>query len=221
MISVERQQKLLLNVSRELTKRITVYAVGGTAMMFLGIKDATLDIDLVFQDAESKEEFKQAAKKLGYGEMDAIKVYGTKRNTPDMLTLGDERFDLFVNDVIDFVFSEKMQDRTVDTHQFGDKLLLKVANPHDLILMKCATDRVKDKDDVRSIMQAKKINWDILIEEAKHQVSLGKERAFFELGCFLENMKEKMGEDIPVEVLDTLFELVKDQADEKQLEMAK
>ena len=38
MISIEQQQKLLLNVSKELDKQINVYAIGGTAMMFLGFK---------------------------------------------------------------------------------------------------------------------------------------------------------------------------------------
>ncbi|MBI4919148.1 hypothetical protein HY837_04405, partial [archaeon] len=47
MISIEAQQKLLLAVSTNLKKKITVYAIGGTAMMFLGLKNSTLDIDLV------------------------------------------------------------------------------------------------------------------------------------------------------------------------------
>ena len=38
MISIEDQQKLLLNISRRIKKPITAYAVGGTAMMFLGFK---------------------------------------------------------------------------------------------------------------------------------------------------------------------------------------
>ena len=50
MITIDQQQKLFLNVANMLKKKITAYAIGGTAMMFLGIKDATLDIDLVFEN---------------------------------------------------------------------------------------------------------------------------------------------------------------------------
>ena len=157
MITIDQQQKLLLNISRRLTKKITAYAIGGTAMMFLGFKDTTVDIDLVFENNKDRTVFKEAAKSLGYGEIDGINVYGVKRNTPDMLKLDDERFDLFVVEVIDFIFSEAMKQRAEQTHQFGEKLILKIANPHDIILMKCATDRLKDKDDARTMINAKKL----------------------------------------------------------------
>ncbi len=216
MITIDGQQKLLLNVARALNKRITVYAVGGTAMMFLGIKDTTVDIDLVFENEKDKNIFKEAIKSLGYREIGTVTIYGAKRNHPEMLSLNDERFDLFVVEVIDFIFSNTMQKRAESIHQFGDNLVLKIADPHDVIVMKCATDRIKDKDDARKIINSRKITWEILIEEAKKQIELGKERAAFELGEFLEELKYKMKVDIPQEVLDELFEIVKNQAKEKQ-----
>ena len=215
MITIEQQQKLLLNVSRRLTRKITSYAIGGTAMMFLGFKDATLDIDLVFENEKDRAVFKEAVKSLGYLEMDAIKIYGAKRNTPEMLKLDDERFDLFVVEVIDFIFSENMRQRAEQIHQFEHNLVLKIANPHDIILMKCATDRIKDKDDARRIINSTKINWDIIIDEAKKQMELGKDRAVFDLGFFLEELKTKMNIDIPQEVLDKLFSIVEKQAKDK------
>ena len=215
MITIDQQQKLLLNVARRLTKKITVYAIGGTAMMFMGFKDATLDIDLVFENEKDRDVFKEAIKSLGYLGMDAIKIYGVKRNTPEMFKLDDERFDLFVVEVIDFIFSENMRKRAEQIHQFEENLFLKIANPHDIILMKCATDRIKDKDDARRIINSTKISWDIIIDEAKKQIELGKNRAAFELGCFLEDLKLKMNLDIPQEVLDKLFEIVEKQAKDK------
>lgn len=208
MISIDQQQKLLLNVSRRLKKKVTAYAIGGTAMMFLGFKDATLDIDLVFENEEDRDIFKEAIRSLGYQEMDGIKVYGVKRNKPEMFKLEDERFDLFVVQVIDFIFSDNMQKRAEQIRQFEDNLVLKIADPHDIILMKCATDRIKDKDDARKIINTVKIDWNILIEEAKHQIELGKDRAVFDLGCFLEELKNKMKVNVPKEVLDKLDELL-------------
>ena len=216
MITIDEQQKLFLNIARMLNKRVTAYAIGGTAMMFLGIKDSTLDIDLVCENEKDKNTFKEAIKSLGYREIDVIKVYGAKINHPEMLKLNDERFDLFVVNIIDFVFSENMQKRAESMHQFGENLILKIADPHDIILMKCATDRLKDKDDVRKIMEITKIKWGIVLDEIKAQIRLGKDRAAFDLGCFLEELKEKIKMDIPQEVLDNLFEIVKKQAREKQ-----
>ena len=157
-------------MARRLTKKITVYAIGGTAMMFLGFKDATLDIDLVFENNKDRDVFKEAVKSLGYLGMDTIKIYGAKRNTPEMFKLNDERFDLFVIEVIDFIFSDNMRQRAEQTHQFEENLILKIANPHDIILMKCATDRIKAKDDARRIINSMKINWGIIIDEAKRQM---------------------------------------------------
>ncbi|NQU79731.1 hypothetical protein HQ545_08240 [Candidatus Woesearchaeota archaeon] len=215
MISIDEQQSLLLNISKGLKKKITVYAIGGTAMMFLGIKDTTLDIDLVFDNNEDKEAFKDAAKEIGYKELDGIEIYGARPNIPDMLKLKDERFDLFVDEVIDFVFSQEMKNRAEQTIEFEGNLTLNVANPQDIVLMKCATDRAKDKDDARKIIETSDINWDIVIEEAKNQIKLGKEKAYFELGCFLEELKEKLGVPVPQEVLDKLFTLVQEQAAKK------
>src|SRR3989338_2075283 len=216
MITVDEQQKLFLNIARILNKKITAYAVGGTAMMFLGIKDSTLDIDLVFENEKDKDIFKEAIKSLGYREINAIKVYGARKNQPEMLVLNDERFDLFVVNVIDFVFSGNMQKRAESIHQFGENFILKIADPHDIILMKCATDRLKDKDDARKIINLGKIKWELLVEEAKKQIGLGKDIAAFELGNFLEELKNEMKVKIPKEILDELFEIVKKQAEEKQ-----
>ena len=58
--------------------------------------------------------------------------------------------------------------------------------------MKCATDRIKDKDDARAIIENVKIDWKIIIEEAKNQFVLGKKKAIFELGCFLEDLRENL-----------------------------
>jgi len=216
MITIDQQQRLLLNVTRRLTKKITVYAIGGTAMMFLGFKDATLDIDLVFENEKDRTVFKEAVKSLGYLEMDAIKVYGVKRNAPDMFKLNDERFDLFVVEVIDFIFSDSMRKRAEQIHQFEENLILKIANPHDIILMKCATDRIKDKDDARRIINSTKIDWDIIVEEAEHQIELGKERAVFDLTCFLEDLRKMMSVNIPSEIMEKFFKLVERQIKEKK-----
>lgn len=222
MISIEEQQKLLLNISRKLKKQIIVYTVGGTAMMFLGFKDTTLDIDLVFESKKDRDLFKKACRILGYQETNPIKIYGARKNIPEILSLNDERFDLFVEDVIDFVFSENMKKRAETIHQFNKNLILKIADPHDIILMKCATERIKDKDDVRKIINSTniKINWKLIIEEAKNQIRLGKERAVFDLWCFLSGLKKELKVDIPKDVIDKLSKIVQEQikhkADKKQ-----
>ena len=175
-------------------------------MTFLGLKDATLDMDIVFETERDRGKFEDAIKSLGYQIFDTTIVYGARENHPRMFTLDDNRFDLFVDQVVSFMFSGKMRARAVNTHQYGDNLVLKIADPHDIILMKCATDRLKDKDDVRKIIESREINWDTIIDEAKNQVVLAKKKAIFELGCFLEDLREGMNvSKIPKPVVDGLF----------------
>lgn len=216
MIFVKDQQNLLIEIAKRIPHEITVYAIGGTAMMFLGLKEATLDVDLVFTKTEDKKAFKEAAKELGYKEMDSTIVYGVKNNSPELISLGDARLDLFSINVIDFIFSVSMQKRSQQAHQFGKNLFLKIADIHDIIIMKCATRRVKDEEDIISLVKnTDTINWNLLVGEARNQVVLGKETAIFNLGTLLETLKHKHKVKVPKAILDELWKLVKKQADEK------
>ncbi len=215
MISVKDQQKLLIQIANTLEKEITVYAVGGTAMMFLGLKEATLDIDLVFNDKKDRFAFKEAAKSLGYKELDSVIVYGVKSNRPEMLSLGDSRLDLFLTEVIDFIFSDSMKSRAGQVHQFGDKLILKIADVHDVIVMKCATKRAKDEEDIVKLVKTHPINWNILVEEAKNQVALGNEAAILQLGNLFEKLRDKHKINVPKDLLGKLWNLMKEQAENK------
>lgn len=185
--------------------------------MFMGLKDSTLDIDLVFENQKNRQNFKQAVKSLGYSELDSKIIYGARKNLPEILTLGDIRFDLFVNDVIDFIFSDNMKKRARQIRQFKDNLILKIADPHDIILMKCATDRAKDLDDAKTILENLRIDWNLIVEEAKAQLALGKIRAIFELGYFLEKLTE-LKIKIPKQITDELWNLLEKQAKEHRRE---
>lgn len=218
MINITGQQNLLLNIAQKLPRRIIVYAIGGTAMMFHGFKGATLDIDLVFTSEEDRNAFKLIAEDLDYKRYNHQLIYGAKINSPIMFRRGkgdqEERFDLFTTEVIAFIFSAEMMERAKDTYEFDRNLILKIADPHDIILMKCATERTKDKEDAQLIINNYKINWNIIIDEAKKQIELGKDRAAFDLACFLEDLT-KMKVNIPREVLNKLFEIVEKQVKAK------
>jgi hypothetical protein len=206
MITIDDQQKLLLAIGNAVEKSITVYAIGGTAMMFNGLKNATLDIDLVFTKEEDRETFIKAVTKIGYRHMNSTIVYGAKSNQPKMYVLEKERFDLFLTDVIDFTFSEDMQKRITQIHEYGKNLKLCIAHPQDILLMKCATDRAKDLEDAKKIIETQKIDWNALLQEAATQVKLGRKEAQFNLGEFLEKIRQT-GTKIPQETLDKLWQI--------------
>ncbi len=71
MISIENQQNILINIARELKEQITAFAIGGTAMMFQGLKNSTLDIDLVFTSSKDRKKFIHSARKIGWTYLDS------------------------------------------------------------------------------------------------------------------------------------------------------
>jgi len=207
MISIHTQESLLVGISRNLPRRITVYAIGGTAMMFLGYKDSTVDIDMVFTEEKDRKDVITAARSMGYEFMDPGKVYGTKDNQPVMLRRAGERLDLFLREIISFTFSADMEKRAVKMYEFGENMVMKIADHHDIILMKCATDRIKDQEDIRNIIQSAKIDWDIIIREAEGQVNLGRTKSVFSMIGTLLSLR-KAGVEIPERVFRNIWKLM-------------
>ena len=191
MINIIDQNLLFSDIAKKLPKKINVYAIGGTTMMFLGLKQTTLDIDLVFNNDKERKMFKEAVKSLGYYNIDATEIYGKKENTPDMVTAGEVRMDLFLFKIITSYFSDSMQKRAVKIHEFGENLIIKIADVHDILIMKAATTREKDEEDIISIIKNSTINWKLIIQEVKSQILLGNERANLDLGCVLERIKNQ------------------------------
>jgi|SRR3989339_502943 len=214
MITIQEQQLLFVDIGNKLPKKMTAYAIGGTAMMFLGIKDTTLDIDLVFMNDKDRLVFNETAKSLGFREMDSRVVYKTKDNTPEMLKLGEVRFDLFLPKVITSSFSEKMQERAKQIHEFGN-LIIKIADVHDLIIMKAVTGREKDDIDIERIIKDSKIDWEILIEESQNQINLGNERALMDIGYTFEKIEKRKEIEIPKNFSDKIWKLFNKQIRDK------
>ena len=215
MIDIIDQEQLFVDIGIKLPKKIEVYAIGGTAMMFLGLKKATLDVDLVFSNYKDRQMFIDTAKSLGIEEMDSRIVYGKKNNTPEVMKLRDFRIDLFLFKIITTDFSEAMQKRADRVHVFGGNLVVKIADVHDLIIMKSVTLREKDEDDIASAINNSKIDWNIIIQEAQNQLSFGNERTILDLGTTFEKITNKKITIVPKEVQDKLWNLLNRQIKEK------
>ncbi len=215
MIGIEQQNELFLNISKKLKRKIECFAIGGTAMMFLELKQATKDIDLVFENEKERQYFIEALISLGYSKIESKILYGKKPNQPELLKLDNERIDLFLTEVISFVFSEESKKRIKIIREFAPNLIVNVADANDIFLMKCATERQKDIDDAQSILKNTNINWDIILEETKNQINLGKQRAALDLGIFLENL-EATGVSIPKKFSSELFNIFEKQIKEKK-----
>ena len=174
MITTQDQEDLLRLVSQYLKRDIACVAIGGTAMMFYGYKNATKDIDLVFDSIEDRSVFIDAIRELGYREMSLKGVYDERRranpDAPLMFSRGDERFDLFVASV--FGFSITSDASFTQRHDFPERLTVKVLPKEQVMVLKAVTNREKDYEDIATIVKTEKgIDWSAIIAIVKEHIS--------------------------------------------------
>lgn len=202
MIDFKRQLDLLNIIGKELKRKIEVLIIGGSAMMFLGAKTETKDIDLVLLNKNDFILIKEILEKIGFRKR-ALKI--TRGNyqarfSPIFLEMGDIRFDLFLKEVICIKITKSILERVREVHEF-ENLIIKVLSPEDLILMKSTTERAGDREDGRTLIEKYKIDWDIVLEESLRQTEIGASVFPVFLYDFLVELKEDLKVDIPKEVI--------------------
>ncbi|MBI2632484.1 nucleotidyltransferase [Candidatus Pacearchaeota archaeon] len=205
MINYEEQLEFFKLIGMELKTRVTCFVIGGSAMMFYGAKAETKDVDLVFLDTKDLEKLKEVLFKLGFeSRKKLIKIFKryeliNKKNEPVVMEGRNTRFDLFLKQIITFQISDGVVERAKEEHEF-DNFVVRVVSPEDIILLKSATEREKDRYDALNIISKYKIDWDVIIKESVNQTKKGSLFPVF-LFDFLYELKEDFKTDIPREVI--------------------
>ena len=214
MVKINEQTQLFERIGTELEEKIECYVIGGSAMMFYGAKEDTKDVDLVFLKNKDLEKVKEILKKISFKDKkELVKIfrrYEDKKNRPIMMVGKEgERIELFFKEIITFEMSNSIVKRVTETHEFNN-LLVKVVSPEDIILLKCATEREKDRFDALSLIEKFNINWNVIIEEAVNQTRLESYLFPVYLYDFLEELKEDFKAEIPKEVLKEIRKISED-----------
>jgi len=168
-------------------------------------------------DKESINAVKNILEKLGFEEkknlIKIFKKYEEAQNKPIMMMGKDTRFDLFLREIITFQMTENIIDRVRESHEF-ENLIIKVVSPEDVILMKSATEREKDRADALSLINKFNIKWNIIIEESINQTKIGKHLFPVFLFDFLYELKEDLKADIPKDVIDKIRKISENMLEE-------
>ena len=218
MISITEQNELFNLVGAKLDEKVECLAIGSSAMMFYGAKTETKDVDLVFLDKNSFNLVKKALYEIGFNEKKNIKIifahYDIAKDKPVMMEGRGTRFDLFLNEVIGFKISQSITDRVKEVHEFSN-LIIKTISPEDIILLKCATEREKDRNDAASLIEKFNINWEIIIKESMHQTEIGGDVFPAFLFDFLYELKEDFKVQIPKEIIKKVMKIAEEMIVEK------
>ena len=112
MIDLGQQLDLFKLIGNKLKNKTEVFVIGGSAMMFLGAKLETKDVDLVIVKEESFNAIKEALLEDGFklkSRITIVKRDYEPKNKPIFLERVDIRFDLFLKEVICIKITQDIQ----------------------------------------------------------------------------------------------------------------
>ncbi len=134
-----------------LTENVTLYLIGGGAMSFRGLKDATKDVDVIVRTRKELKALETALKSAGYT---VPCIRGPYKDMQASLILENDngfRWDIFQNVVCNgFQLSEGMIKRTGPLISL-EMLTVRLISPEDIFVFKSVTSREGDLADMYTL----------------------------------------------------------------------
>lgn len=195
----------LKDVGKEVGKPVKIYMIGGGALSFKKLKDATKDIDIIVISKEDCNTLDKAIKKAGF-------TLETELEDEFYLTAlavyvkdDESRIDVFLKQVGKMLMlSDKMLRRSNFYQSYG-MLDVHLVSNEDIFLFKSMSSRPGDiEDSNRLVMEG--IDFDVIYDEIVEQSKAGRRWFFwfYENLCKLENFS---GAVVPIK--GKVFSLVK------------
>jgi hypothetical protein len=151
--SSTRELDNFLNLIADLNEPLMLFAIGGTAMILKGIKEATKDIDFVVDEDYGK--IKRMFRLAGLKEEKGNEVCNIWR-------LGKTRIDIFYGGfVMGIPFPGDWKEKSEKIREIG-KVNLYILNWYDLIITKISRSEKRDIDDIIAIIKSQKIDFEFL-----------------------------------------------------------
>lgn len=169
MYSEDYLKRELDNISSSFREEVTGYLIGGLAMIYHGAKNATKDIDIVFENESEAMTFKENLLRNGFETVNIVSSEYEKMKTFSIVEKeGTFRFDIFIRCVCDsLILSEGMMKRATRVSLSGPFNLF-VISLEDIFLFKSITNRRDDLRDM-SIIASAGLDWEIIDSELRGQ----------------------------------------------------
>ena len=185
-----------LNEAGSRMRKTSAYLVGGCAMIFMGRKVATKDVDIVFESTSDAKDFVSSLQHAGFAQ---IRKHTRAYDALDASAILEDRrgirFDVFDRRVCRALeVSEGMKARARHYRTFGN-LDIFLVSPEDIFLFKGITEREADLEDMR-ILAETRLDWDTIERECLSQKGSG--RWAYMLGTKLLELRARIGIDSPV-----------------------
>ncbi|MBU4374320.1 MAG: hypothetical protein L6244_04790 [Candidatus Methanoperedenaceae archaeon] len=161
----------LEKVGTVLTSPVTLYLLGGAAMIKYGLKAATKDIDVLLSTLKETEELIHALLKSGYQIIQTDRLgaeYQEMLATQILENADGFRWDIFHEYVCKKLkFSTGMIERSKVLFEPG-LLTVRLISKEDIFIFKTVTER--DDDDTDLLLLARsKVDWELVLKECMSQ----------------------------------------------------
>lgn len=128
--------------------RADLYIIGGGAMSFLNLKDATKDIDVIVGSGIEMEQIGDALARMGYFVPAIRGPYKQMQASLIMENQDGFRWDIFVNVVCGGLrLSKSMMERALTLFSM-DRISVHMISPEDIFVFKSVTSRERDREDM-------------------------------------------------------------------------
>jgi hypothetical protein len=182
------------------TRPVTLYLIGGGAMAFYGLKDATKDIDIILINAEQLDKLLTALSSLGYKKPDQALItnsYCKMKTNAIMENKDGFRWDLFINRVCNaLMLSEEIKQRAKQLYK-GSNLTVLITSKEDIFLFKGITEREADLDDMR-ILSESGLDWKLISKECQMQSAMAGVPWEMALSQNLQDLNQRYHIDSPI-----------------------
>jgi hypothetical protein len=182
------------------TQPATLYLIGGGAMAFYGLKEATKDIDIILTNAEELNSLLTGLSKSGYNKpAQALitKSYCKMQTNAIMENTDGFRWDLFINKVCNaLMLSEAIKQRAKPFYK-GSHLTVLIKSKEDIFLFKGITEREADLDDMR-ILAESGLDWKLISRECQMQSAAAGVPWEMALSQNLQDLNQRYHIDSPI-----------------------
>lgn len=166
--SNEDVNSIFHDLGKNLANLIQVFVIGGAAMQYYNLKDATKDIDIVCISHEERKTLIESALKSGFEMVLPEKRHQKLDGLGRIAVKGPHTVDIFARTITgSYKLTSEMRKRALPTELFG-LLEAKYTSVEDIFIMKLIASRKNDIEDCAKIIMSG-LNFDIVYEEIRSQ----------------------------------------------------
>lgn len=168
--NIDNFEILFKEIDSKTKKDVDIYIIGGAALMYLGLKKATKDIDIVTINENDYFNLDKLLKEINF-QANKLSAEYRKLSLSEILIRDDYRIDLFNKKVCDKIeLSLEMTKRSKIIFN-GKRIRCYICSKEDIFVFKCMTEREGDLEDCSNIIKSG-IDWKIVEKSILEQINV-------------------------------------------------